>query len=311
MSEPIRKPRALAAGDRVAVIAPASSFALDEFHAGIAELTALGFVPQYEPSVFDRGLYTAGTPAIRAEALRRAWADPTIAGIFAVRGGYGSVQLLPLLQPSDFSGTAKVFVGYSDNTSLMSWLTLACGVVTFHGPMLERRLARGEAGYDRDTLLRCIAHQAPIGLITHPHVQVVRPGDASGMLVGGTMTALAGSLGTPYAFAPPDGCILFLDEIAERPYRVDRLFTQLQQAGVIARAGGLVFNELPGCDEPCGTPRIRDVVADLVADFDGPVLFGLPSGHTSSATLTIPFGVTARVDTGSQPGLIIEEAAVA
>ena len=294
----------------MAVIAPASSFAVEEFHAGLAELTSLGFVPQYDDSVFERATYTAGTPAVRADALRRAWADPDIAGIVTVRGGYGSVQLLPLLNPSDFSGPPKVFIGYSDNTTLMSWLTLTCGVVTFHGPMIDRRLSRGEAGYDRDTLLRCISRTEAIGRITHPHVDVVRGGVASGMLVGGTMTNLAASLGTPYAFAPPEGCILFLDEIGERPYRVDRLFTQLRQAGIIGRASALVFNELPGCDEPSGVPKMRDVVTDLVAGFNGPVLFGLPSGHTPGATLTIPFGVTARVDTGTEPGLIIEEAAV-
>lgn len=311
MSEPLRKPRALAPGDRIAVVAPASAFAVEEFHAGLAELATLGFVPVHEPSVFERRGYTAGAPDVRAEALRRAWADPGIAGIVAVRGGYGSVQLLPLLQPSDFAGPAKVFMGYSDNTSLMTWLTLTCGIVTFHGPMLEGRLARGEAAYDRETLLRSVTRAEPIGRITHAGIEVLREGRAAGMLIGGTMTQLAASLGTPYAFDPPDGCVLFLDEIGERPYRVDRLLTQLRLAGILDRAAALVFNEMPGCDEPCGTPRIREVVADITSGFDGPVLFGLPSGHTASAMLTIPFGVTARVDTGPTPGLIIEEAAVA
>ena len=310
MSEGPRKPHRLVSGDRIAVIAPASSCARDEFDAGIAELTALGFEPRYDESVFERGVYTAGTPAVRADALRRAWSDPDVAGIVTVRGGYGSVQLLPLLNAADFGGPPKVFIGYSDNTALMMWLTLTCGVVTFHGPMLDRRLSRGEAGYDKDTLLRCVARSAPVGRITHASVEVMRHGDADGMLVGGTMTNLAASLGTPFAFAPPEGCVLFLDEIGERPYRIDRLFTQLRQAGVIARASALVFNELPGCDEPAGHPKIKDVVTDLVADFNGPVLFGLPSGHTKAATLTIPFGVVARVDTGLEPGLVIEEAAV-
>lgn len=310
MSDAVRKPRALATGDRLAVIAPASSFLVEEFQAGLDELVRLGFRPEYEPSVFDRAVYTAGTPEARATALRRAWADPGIAGIVTARGGYGSVQLLPLLNRSDFDGAAKVFIGYSDNTSLMSWLTLTCGIVTFHGPMLDRRLSRGEAGYDRDTFLRCVAGTDAIGLITHPHVEVVQQGDATGVLVGGTMTSLAASMGTPYAFAPPEGCILFLDETGERPYRIDRLFTQLQQAGIIDRASALVFNELPGCDEPAGKPKVREVVGNLVANFLGPVLFGLPSGHTPSPTLTIPFGVTARVETGTTPGLVIEEAAV-
>jgi muramoyltetrapeptide carboxypeptidase len=306
----MRKPRALQPGDRVAVVAPASSFAADEFHAGLVELTALDFVPTYESSVFERARYTAGSAEVRAEALRRAWADPAIAGIITARGGYGSVHLLPLLQPSDFDGPAKVFVGYSDNTSLMTWLTLACGIITFHGPMIDGRLSRGPAAYDRDSFLRCVTRPAPVGRITDPHVEVLRAGDATGMLIGGTMTQLAASLGTPYAFDPPRGCVLFLDEVGERPYRIDRLLTQLRLAGIIDRASALVFNELPRCEEPSGTPVIRDVIADLTRDFDGPVLFGLPSGHTNGATLTIPFGVTARVNTGSRPGLIIDESAV-
>ncbi len=306
----MRKPRALRPGDRVAIIAPASSFSVEEFHAGAAELTALGFVPRHEPSVFDRATYTAGPAKARAESLRQAWADPEIAGIVTARGGYGSVHLLPLLNPSDFDGPAKVFIGYSDNTSLLTWLTLTCGIVTFHGPMVDRRLSRGETAYDRDSFLRCVTRAAPVGRLTGPRVEVLHPGDATGLLTGGTMTQLAGSLGTPYAFDPPPGCVLFLDEVGERPYRIDRLYTQLRFAGIIGRAGALVFNELPRCDEPSGTPAIRNVIADLTQDFQGPVLFGFPSGHTSGPTLTLPFGVTARVDTGRQPGLVIDESAV-
>ena len=306
----MRKPRALQPGDRIAIVAPASAFSPEQLQAGVEELRSLDFEPVYEPSLFERTRYTAGPPQLRAEAFRKAWLDPGIAGIVAARGGYGSVQLLPLLDPGDFADGGKPFIGYSDNTSLMAWLTLTCGVVTFHGPMIDRRLARGPAGYDRDTFLRCLTRPAPIGVITHPHVDVLQHGEAAGMLIGGTMTQLAGSLGTPYAFDPPQGCVLFLDEVGERPYRIDRLFTQLQQAGIISRAGALVFNELPRCEEPGGSPIVRDVIVDLTRDFNGPVLFGLPSGHTDSPTLTIPFGVRARIDTQHRPGLIIEESAV-
>ena len=124
------------------------------------------------------------------------------------------------------------------------------------------------------------------------------------------MTQLAASLGTPFAFDPPEGCVLFFDEVAERPYRIDRLYTQLSQAGIIPRAAALVFGEMPHCDEPGGTPAIREVVSHLTADFSGPVLFGLPSGHTQGATLTLPFGVQARVIAGNDAALIIEESAV-
>jgi muramoyltetrapeptide carboxypeptidase len=306
----MRKPRALQPGDRVAIVAPASSCPVEELEAGCEELRSLGFDPVYDPSIFERSAYTAGPAGLRAEALTRVWNDPSIAGIVTARGGYGSVQLLPLLQAADFERLPKVFVGYSDNTSLLTWLTLTCGVVTFHGPMIDRRLARGPSAYDRDSFLRCTARPAPVGTITDRRVEVLRDGAASGMLIGGTMTQLAASLGTPYAFDPPTGCILFLDEVGERPYRIDRLFTQLKLAGIIGRAGALVFNELPRCDEPSGPPAVRDVVVELTRDFAGPVLFGLPSGHTDGATLTIPFGLTARIETRSRQGLIIDDSAV-
>ena len=307
----MRKPRALQPGDRVAIVAPASAFNSEDLIAGSEELRALGFDVHYEPTVLERTGFTAGSAETRARALQAAWTDPSIAAIVAARGGYGSLQLLPLLDRGFFADDAKAFVGYSDNTSLMSWLTLSCEVVTFHGPMIEGRLARGPAGYDRDTFERCLTRPAPIGRITHSQVEVVRGGEAAGMLIGGTMTQLASSLGTPYAFDPPRGSVLFLDEVAERPYRIDRIFTQLTQAGIIGRASALVFGEMPRCDEPNGTPRIRDVIADMTRDFKGPVLYGLPSGHTAGPTLTLPFGVRARVATGDKPGLIIDEAAVA
>jgi muramoyltetrapeptide carboxypeptidase len=307
----MRKPRPLQPGDQIAVVAPASSFAQEQLQAGVEELRSLGFVPVYdERSLFERRPYTAGSSAVRAAALRDAWLNPDIAAIVAARGGYGSVHLLPLLDANEFSAIVKPFIAYSDNTSILSWLTLTCGMVTFHGPMIDRRLARGPAGYDRDTFLRCLTRPAPVGVITSPGIEVLRHGEANGMLIGGTMTQLAASLGTPFAFDPPQECVLFLDEVAERPYRIDRLLTQLKLAGILDRAGALVFNELPRCDEPGGSLAAREVVVELTEDFNGPVLFGLPSGHSDGATLTIPFGLRARIDTRSRPGLIIDESAV-
>ena len=221
------------------------------------------------------------------------------------------MQILPFLNRDEIRRTPKAFIGYSDNTSLLAFLTGQCGVVSIHGPMLEGRLAKGTDGYDPDTFARVLMHAAPAGRIVHPRVEVLRAGEAAGVLVGGTLTQLAASLGTPYAFNPPAGHILFLDEVAERPYRIDRLVTQLRLAGLLDRAAGIVFGELPRCDEP-GTagPAIRDVVGDLLSDFPGPILFGLPSGHTTGACLTLPFGVAARVVTTGEPALIIEESAV-
>jgi muramoyltetrapeptide carboxypeptidase len=306
------KPRALRPGDRLGIVAPASPFGRDSFDAGVAELTRLGYEPVFDQSVFARARYTAGDGATRAAAFRRAWQDPSIAALIAVRGGYGSVHLLPLLDSDEIRRTPKAFIGYSDNTSLLSWLTGQCGLVAFHGPMLDGRLGRGELAYDLDTFNRVLTRAEPAGRISHSQVEALRPGEAAGVLLGGTLTTLLASLGTPYAFDPPAGHVLFIDEVAERPYRIDRMLTQLRLAGLLSRASAIVFGELPRCDEPAERgPAIKDVVRDLLSDFPGPILFGLPSGHTDGASMTLPFGVRARVVTGAAPALIVEEAAVA
>jgi muramoyltetrapeptide carboxypeptidase len=307
----MRKPRALRSGDRIAVVAPASPFARDQFDDALVELRALGFEPTFEESVFERRGFVAGMADTRAAAWLKAWSDQSVAAIVAARGGYGSVQMLPILAAADLGqGPPKAFIGFSDNTSILAWLTTRRGIVTIHGPMLEARFARGGAGYDRDTFLRCVTRPEPMGEICHPQLEILRGGECSGLLVGGTLTQLVSSLGTPYAFDPPHGCVLFLDEVGERPYRLDRMLTQLRFSGLLGRASAVVFGELPDCDEPGGACSGKAVVHDALADFPGPVLFGLPSGHTAGATLTLPFGVRARVVGAGRPAVIIEEAAV-
>ena len=306
----MRKPRALAPGDRLAVVAPASPFTREEFDSGLREIRRLGFEPVYDDSVFARERYVAGTPAVRAAAIHAAWRDPSIAGVIGVRGGYGSAQLLPLLNRDEARRAAKPFIGYSDLTSVLTFLTLGCDLVAFHGPMLAGRLGRGANGYDEDSFVRSLCRREPVGELAPAGLESVRPGEAGGVLLGGTLTQLLASLGTPYAFAPPDGYVLFLDEVGERPYRLDRMVTQLAQAGLLARASAVVIGELPKCDEPSGDPKARAVMADLLADFPGPVLIGFPSGHTVGPAMTLPFGVAARVLAGPRPRLVIEEAAV-
>jgi muramoyltetrapeptide carboxypeptidase len=302
------KPRRLLRGDRVALVAPASPFKREEFDRGVHELRTLGFEPVFDDRVFARSRFVAGEAAIRAAALHDAWRDPSIAAIIAVRGGYGSAQLWPLLDADLMRTARKALVGYSDITALL-WFHLLHGVAAFHGPMIDRRLSAGCEGYDRASLLGALCAAEPLGMLQPPSLEVLRRGDARGPLLGGTLTQLTASLGTPWAFAPPHGCLLFIEDVAERPYRIHRMLTQLAQAGVLARAAGLVFGELPSCDEPGGEHAIRDVLREFVTSFDGPVLFGFPSGHTTRPTWTLPFGVTARIDSRS-PALVIEESAV-
>jgi muramoyltetrapeptide carboxypeptidase len=304
------KPRALRSGDRLAVVAPASPFERSEFDLGIAELERIGFEPVYDDTVFARHAYVAGSAQLRAAALEAAWRDPSIAGIVAVRGGYGSAQILPHLDPRTIRAAGKPFVGYSDLTALLVYLGMNCGMVAFHGPMLAGRFGRGRDGYDLDSFLKAVTRVEPMGELAPEGLETVAPGRAIGMLFGGTLTQVLASIGTPYAFDPPPGFILFLDEVGERPYRLDRMVTQLQQTGLLARASAVVIGELPGCDEPSGTATSRAVMEDLFTDFPGPVLLGFPSGHVTGPAFTLPFGVMCKVEGGHRPRLIVEEAAV-
>ena len=304
------KPRAVKPGDRVALVSPASPFDREEFERGAAEIRRLGYEPVYDDSVFESSVFTSGSAEVRASAFRRAWSDPTVSALVAVRGGYGSVQMLPMLalwRPQD---TPKLFVGYSDNTALLSWLTCHCGITALHGPMIEGRLARGAEGYDETSFLRLIRGEG-VGLELSPDgLFVVKGGHAEGPLFGGTLTQLAGSLGTPYAFDPPDGCILFIEDVNERPYRIDRMLTQLLLSGVVARASALVFGEMRACDEHDGRVTTRHVIQRLTKGFNGPVVFGFPSGHTTGPCWTLPLGVNVRLVTSPHPSLVVEEAPV-
>ena len=195
-------------------------------------------------------------------------------------------------------------------TALLTFFTIGCGLVAFHGPTVAKRLGLGAEGYDRDSFERALCRAEPIGELAPPGVEVVRSGEAEGVLLGGTLTQLLASIGTPFAFDPPAGHVLFLDEVGERPYRLDRMVTQLRQTGLLARASAVVVGELPRCDEPTGSVTAKAVVRQLFADFPGPVLVGFPSGHTTSPAMTLPFGVACRVVADSRPRVIIEESAV-
>jgi muramoyltetrapeptide carboxypeptidase len=307
----MRIPPALHPGDRLAVVAPASPFDRAQFERGIEELRMLGFEPVFDDSIFARTGFVAGPPAQRAAGIVRAWRDPGVAGLVAVRGGYGSVHLLPLLDAADAHEHPKVLLGYSDLTTLQIWLTQRAGVVAFQGPMIEGRFARGADGYDRDALLRVIGRAEPAGEVAPGALVAFRPGEAAGPVFGGTLTQLAASLGGPWAFAPPPGHVLFLEDVSERPYRLDRLITQLRHARILDAAAAVVLGTFPDCDEPGGAFTARDVLAQLFSDFDGPVVYGLPVGHVQGPAMTLPLGVRVRVIAGqSEARVIVEEAAV-
>ena len=169
------RPRRLQPGDRIALVAPASAFKPSDLDAGVAELRRLGFEPVYDPAILERGRFEAGTPEVRASVLHQAWRDPSVAALLAVRGGYGSQQLLPLLDPEVMRAGAKLLIGYSDITALLCW-SFAHGVVSVHGPMIEGRLSVGPATYDEASFLRAVSSPEPMGMLA--------PDGARGVVAG-------------------------------------------------------------------------------------------------------------------------------
>ena len=301
------RPRPLRAGDRVAIVAPASNCPREEFDRGVAELVRLGYQPTFSEAVFERGVFSAGSASRRASDVLRAWTDPDVVALIAVRGGYGTVEILPHLPIDVLRRTPKLFVGYSDTTTLLSFLSIQCGIPALHGPMLEGRLARGPEAYDERSFVTLAAGGSDVEL-RPAGVTVLQRGTAAGRLFGGTLTQLVASLGTPYAFAPPAGSLLFIEDVNERPYRLHRMLTQLALAGVLSAAGGLIFGEMRGCDEPGGQVTARDAIEAATEGVAGPILFGFPSGHTTGPCWTLPIGVRVRIVAELEPGIIVEEA---
>jgi muramoyltetrapeptide carboxypeptidase len=300
--------RPVGPGSRVAVVAPASPFDRSEFDAGLVELRRLGFDPVFDESVFERHPIVAGPPERRARAFAAASAQADIDAVFAARGGYGSAEILPWLDAAALRRSRTAIVGYSDLTAVHAYVNCHVRLASVHGAMVAGRLSKGESAYDPASLLASLAPR-PIGELAADGLEMVRPGEVIGPIFGGTLTTIAASLGTPYEFIAPPRHVLFLEEVGERPYRVRRLLTQLQQSGRLASAAAVVFGQMTRCEEPGSGITARQVVDEFFDGFPGPVLFGFPSGHTSTPMISLPFGVETRVVASVRPRVVFTEAA--
>lgn len=310
---PFIRPKALRRGDRVALLTLASPCRREDVDAGADELRILGFEPVIVPAP-DGGSgagYVAGPAAARAAQLRSALTDPAIAAVIATRGGYGSAQLLPHLDVDEIRHARTLLIGYSDITALLEVFTGRAGVISVHGPMAEGRLARGDVAYDRESFVRVVSEPVAYGPLSLPEARVLQAGQATGVLRGGTLTQLAALVGTPWAFVDAEPTVLFLDDVNERPYRLDRLLWQLRAAGVLDRVVAVMLNHLPGCDEPGGSMTGIDAARYALEGFTGPIVVGVPSGHTPGAMITLPFGVRVTVRAADDVMISIDEAAVA
>ena len=282
------------------MVAPASPFQSADLSAGVQLLESWGYRVRMRDDIEDRQLYLAGTPERRAAELHEAWLDDEAKAVLPVRGGYGLTTVLPLLDPEIFIAQPKVLVGCSDLTALLNWLVTTGQTTCFHGPMVGG-LGRGK-DQEGAARLRAIlsGEQAPAELasqLSDAHQWCVAPGIGRGRAVGGSLSLLAATCGTPHQL-DTEGAVVFLEDVGERPYRIDRLLTQVQQAGLFDSVQAVVFGDFVDCDEPSGAIGFRDAIDRVFRRIPVPVLMGLPFGH-GCPNMTFPLGVRVEVDAGA------------
>ncbi len=305
------KPPALQPGDTVGIVAPASNIQRELLQAGCATLRRLGYKPFYSDSIFDQDLYFAGSVERRARELEEMFERADVRALLCARGGYGSNYLLGALDLKKIASHPKIFVGYSDNTTLLTWFADSAGFVTFHGPMVTKDFARAD-GVDWaswEAALNGLSHWA-LDLGADSGVKPLVEGSAEGILYGGCLSMLVASLGTPYEIRTND-TILFLEDVAAKPFQIDRMLMQLKLAGKLADVRGIIFGEMLDCiqDKDQGY-ALEEVVLRLVGDLGVPVAYGVRSGHVSRGNITLPIGVRAALNVGSREvSLKIQEAA--
>jgi muramoyltetrapeptide carboxypeptidase len=283
-------------GDKIGLIAPASSFNRERFLAGCERLRQMGYEPVYSQDIFDRDIYFAGSAQRRAHEFTEFWSRDDIAALLCVRGGYGSNYVAERIDFDRVAARPKVLIGSSDITTLLTAIHDRTGLVTFHGPMVAKDLADGtfDLGSWNNALGGVAVWAAPAA-----GVEVLRTGAERGRLYGGCLSMLVASLGTPFEIET-GGTILFIEDIAEKPYRVDRMLWQLQMAGKFDNVRGFVFGEMLDCAPPASeTYTLQQVIMRVLAPYNVPVVFGLKSGHVTGGNITLPMGVQAELEAGS------------
>lgn len=294
------KPRALRSGDNVGIVAPASSFKREDFEAGCAALRQMGYNPVYDDSIFDCDLYFAGSVDRRVRELENMFVRDDVKAIICARGGYGSNYLLAALDIDKISSHPKVFIGYSDNTSLQTYFCDAANLVTFHGPMVAKDFAKTD-GVDVESWQAALSGRENwrFDFDSNAGVKPLAQGSAEGVLYGGCLSMLVESLGTPYEIRT-EGTILFIEDIASKPYQIDRMLMHLKLAGKLKDVRGIIFGEMLDCVQaPNQGYTLEEVVMRIVGELGIPVAYGLRSGHVSHQNITLPIGVRALLNVGA------------
>jgi len=313
------KPRVLKPGDTVGLIAPASyTFDLWRLDAAAARVQALGLKPKFGKYVRGRRGFLSGTDDERLEDLHAMFADAGVAAVFALQGGYGTPRLLDRIDYDLIRRNPKILLGFSDITGLHLAIGREAGLVTFHGPNMLGSLPPRTF----ELLKKALFVAEPLGDVTNPEeadplsaefpLHTVTPGVARARMVGGNLTLVSATMGTPFEIETKDR-ILLIEDTGEAPYRIDRMLVQLKLGGKLQEAAGIVFGSCSDCTASRSsfelTLSLSEVLDELLAPLRKPVLAGLLFGHTKEKSI-IPMGVEAELDAGAKRLTIVESATV-
>jgi len=299
-------PPALRRGDRIGIIAPASCIDSAMLEAGCNALISLGYEPVYSPSILDRDLYFAGSLDRRVHEFHEMWQRKDVRAVICARGGYGTNYLLDRIDLEMVKQVPKIFMGYSDVTTLLTWFADQ-GLVTFHGPMVTKDFGSGLV--DLPSFSAATSGEGFAISLAASAVEVLVPGVAEGILYGGCLSMLVASLGTPYS-AQTEGKLLLLEDVAAKPYQIDRMLMHLKLAGKLHDVKGIIFGEMLDCVQPGGQSyTLQHIVLRVLGDLRIPIVYGLPSGHVSKPNITLPLGARAKLHASPEGSIEIEAAA--
>jgi muramoyltetrapeptide carboxypeptidase len=292
---PAIQPPSLKMGDTISIVAPAGPIEQrDGFERGIATLRGMGFNVRFDERIFQSFRYLAGNDAERAEELMRAFEDPSVQAIIALRGGYGCARLIPLLMEKRLSHHPKIFMGFSDLTTLHLFFLRHFGWITIHGPMVTSPALGSITAEQKSHLLSLWTDPDYRPTLRFAQLETWNPGVAEGTLTGGCLSIIAASIGTPYEIET-EGKVLFLEDQGEPPYRLDRMLTNLHLSGKLRALAGLVLGTFKDCEPAQGNYTAMDTLRDILTGLRVPIIANFPAGHGRNHW-AIPLGTKVRIN---------------
>ena len=293
------KPKVLKKGSCIGVIALSSPASLKEVELSRKKIEELGFRVKMGKSCYARRGYLSGCDALRASDINLMFQDKEVDAIFCLRGGYGAIRILDLIDYKAIKNNPKIFVGYSDITAIHIAINQKCKLITFHGPMVSSDMIPIFDDFAKKSLIKAITQTQPLGIMKNPEGKLIKRlvgGKTKGEIVGGNLSVIASTIGTSYEI-DTRGKILFLEDIDEKPYNIDRMLMQLKLAGKLKDAKGFVLGNWKDCNADLGKESllVEETFRELIAPLDKPTIYNLSAGHCKEM-ITLPLGARVRLD---------------